>query len=1015
MDPFSILAGTAGLADVSWRLLKYLVNVKAASASIQEEIVTLEREIESLVTTNESVEELYHSRQEANDCHTTADKSKIENLWSQLKALVTQSHDSINRLERLLEDVIGKQGPRKDGKLDGLRKTIRKQGRDGEYMEIRQRLAINQNLIQIMLSALNIAYTHKIDTARTLAFSELSTNMQQLYTNLQIKVNTISREVGRLTNTGDLDNSLASVKAVVTRISFNEHWNVPHNVSSYYTGRQKELEDLQSTLNVAQSRERQDHQKRFVIYGLGGSGKTQFCVKFAQDNREHYWAVLWVNGSSYEHAQHSYEEIAKLAGLEPNENAAKYWLSSLQQPWLLLIDNVDNPEIDVMRLCPSGERGVILITTRNPSNKIHGTEGSGFLHLERLEAEEASDLVLAAAFFPRPWEIATRKYAKRIAHMLGYLPLALIHAGKAILDKLCLLSDYPEYYERTWDRIRRARSRSIHRSSQETQVSDLTVWSSYEMIYVGLRNKTDQRSRDALELITMFSFFYWENIDYDMIKAAAMNPRREQEDARAKVRAERLNPIHLAPKTWTVWFRDWVMALLAPLTKPCVTLPAVLRDEDDIPFDEDRLRSALSLLVGLGMLTLVDENNSYSMHPLVHKWVRERPDTSMAEQTVWCQAAATVLAESIFYQAPSTYAVQDELLKRRIYPHVESVRRFQEDLENRLEDQQRSHIRKWPFSWPLFRPSFGRLQAVEYAKFSLVYLYCGRWDEAEKLQLKVKDWVFAKLGPDSEPGIRIALLLSTCYRLQTRNNRARQLQYEALDFAKRYYGPDHPKTLEIMDTLGTTCLLCSRLREASQLHQAAVEKLLNLEGFGPEHEATLIAIHNLAKTKLRYFDYEEAFRLQTQAYEGLQKRLGSTHEKTLEAKDNLAFMYGFKGERYLPTALQISEEVLETRSRILGREHPLTLMSGLTVVQIKTAMNMFDEAEQALLDGLPVAERNLGETHLGTLTGRTWLAHLYWRQGRYLEAQTILEDVVKKQNYVESKRADGEHFDRSKS
>lgn len=30
-----------------------------------------------------------------------------------------------------------------------------------------------------------------------------------------------------------------------------------------------------------------DHtQKRYVIYGLGGSGKTEFCCKFAQDNRE---------------------------------------------------------------------------------------------------------------------------------------------------------------------------------------------------------------------------------------------------------------------------------------------------------------------------------------------------------------------------------------------------------------------------------------------------------------------------------------------------------------------------------------------------------------------------------------------------------------------------------------------------------------------------------------------------------------------------------------------------------
>ena len=184
--------------------------------------------------------------------------------------------------------------------------------------------------------------------------------------------------------------------------------------------------------------------------------------------------------------------------LEPNENAAKNWLSSLQQPWLLLIDNADDPEIDVMRYFPGGERGVILITTRNPTNKRHGTEGRLFFHFDKLGSEEASDLLLAAAVLPRPWAVLTRKQADKIAQVLGFLPLALIHAGKAILDKLCSLSDYPEYYERTWNRIRRTRRRTESHGQQGEHESSMTVYSSYEMIYVGLENKIDQRSMDEI-------------------------------------------------------------------------------------------------------------------------------------------------------------------------------------------------------------------------------------------------------------------------------------------------------------------------------------------------------------------------------------------------------------------------------------------------------------------------------------------------------------------------------------
>jgi signal recognition particle GTPase len=53
-----------------------------------------------------------------------------------------------------------------------------------------------------------------------------------------------------------------------------------------FTGREKLLEELGNALNVSASPEGHNSQKRFVVQGLGGSGKTEFCCKFAQDNRQ---------------------------------------------------------------------------------------------------------------------------------------------------------------------------------------------------------------------------------------------------------------------------------------------------------------------------------------------------------------------------------------------------------------------------------------------------------------------------------------------------------------------------------------------------------------------------------------------------------------------------------------------------------------------------------------------------------------------------------------------------------
>lgn len=61
----------------------------------------------------------------------------------------------------------------------------------------------------------------------------------------------------------------------------NKHFKVEIEVSNNYTGREKLAQGLQKRIFAPHSQ-----QKRFVLYGMGGSGKTQFCSKFAWDNRE---------------------------------------------------------------------------------------------------------------------------------------------------------------------------------------------------------------------------------------------------------------------------------------------------------------------------------------------------------------------------------------------------------------------------------------------------------------------------------------------------------------------------------------------------------------------------------------------------------------------------------------------------------------------------------------------------------------------------------------------------------
>lgn len=66
----------------------------------------------------------------------------------------------------------------------------------------------------------------------------------------------------------------------------NKHFHIPQVVSSIFTGREDVVQALEEALWAPESHESTGQQRRYIVYGIGGSGKTQFCSKFAQDHRE---------------------------------------------------------------------------------------------------------------------------------------------------------------------------------------------------------------------------------------------------------------------------------------------------------------------------------------------------------------------------------------------------------------------------------------------------------------------------------------------------------------------------------------------------------------------------------------------------------------------------------------------------------------------------------------------------------------------------------------------------------
>ena len=71
----------------------------------------------------------------------------------------------------------------------------------------------------------------------------------------------------------------------ISPVSFNEWFIVPRCSTSYFTGRDQFNTILRQRFQASENTGGIYERKVFVIYGLGGSGKTQFCLKFVEENR----------------------------------------------------------------------------------------------------------------------------------------------------------------------------------------------------------------------------------------------------------------------------------------------------------------------------------------------------------------------------------------------------------------------------------------------------------------------------------------------------------------------------------------------------------------------------------------------------------------------------------------------------------------------------------------------------------------------------------------------------------
>ena len=750
------------------------------------------------------------------------------------------------------------------------------------------------------------------------------------------------------------------------------------NPSSLFVGRKDVLDKLrQIFIHCADSKLMS--RCSCLLWGTGGIGKTQICLKFIEEMSGMLSHVFWVDASSVESITTSLRGISSISAAhascqDDSVESVLQWISGIQEEWLIVFDNADDPPVHVVEgFIPPGNRGNILITSRNRSmGSLISFEN--IIEINEMEETDAITLLLKASYLDASAEhIET---AKNIVAELGCIPLAVNQAGAYIEAGRCSIDKYLQQF-------------SLHRQTLMSDVTfkgaskyDRTVYGTWDLSFKELEKRASgqsntgdaQAAHAAILILQICAFYHHSNISKDIFRSAAEGSRKYDSDI-----AEKLP--------------------LAMSSLDCTLLSL----DNNGHWDEFVYGQGIAVLLSFSLMKRDKSSEMLSVHPLVHCWSREQ--ISKSEQQRMYEMGGIILCCAI----PPKLSSYDYGLRRLIYPHIKAnelhgsqmglTKKYYDDKWNSfiyvLEE-----IGDWKHAEQLRNQVLDmrkKLLGAEHphtiismSDLANAYLSQGKLIEAEQLNVQVLDVRKKLLGAEHRYTLASMSNLALTYSRQRKWNEAEQLNIEALDMEKKLLGAEHLDTLICMSNLASTYSSQGKWNEAEQLNVQVLGMFKKL--LGAEHPHTLTSMSDLALIYSCQSKWNEAEQLNIQVLDMRKKLLGEEHPDTLLSMSNLALTYAYQGK--WNEAEQLNIQVLDMFKKLLGAEHPHTLISMSNLARTYSSQGKWNDAEQLNIQVLDMRKKSLGAEHPHTLMSMSDLASIYSRQKMWNEAEQLYVQVL---------------------
>ncbi|MFF1875315.1 FxSxx-COOH system tetratricopeptide repeat protein [Streptomyces sp. CB03911] len=656
-----------------------------------------------------------------------------------------------------------------------------------------------------------------------------------------------------------------------------------------------------------------------VLSGGGGVGKSQLAASYA--NRaiaEGTDLVMWVDASGVQQVVTQYELAAKrlelpgVQGNDPEYNAQVFleWLSATSTRWLLVLDDITDP--DALRpWWPVSFTGAgwVLATTRRRDAEIN-ENGRTVVSVDVYEPDESS------AYLEQRLTAAYRAHffdggAPALAAALGHLPLALSHATAYMINQNLGCTAYLQAL--------------TARQALLDQV---------------LPPEGNLRSITATLLLSLDAVQALDPLATPVLRLTAL-----------------LDPAGHPRSLWDT----------PPVADGLVDRGhRVFRRRPPAPTPA-QVNSALNLLHRYALITWEGRQDARAVriHALTARAARENtPARDLPRLATACADALLALWPDIDQPHPEladALRTNTDTLARHAddhlwtpLPHIALERAGNSLLDNGLA---RLAIPYWQAMAEDCARRIGpghRLTLSARINVASAHHRAGFLDEAIALHRHVVADCERNLRPGDPFTLTAYVNLAATLWQVGRTGEAIAIEEQLLAYLKRTKGPDHPDTVNARSQLALSYAQAGRTAEAAALNRRTVSDLERAEG--PDHPDTLQALGNAASELWRERKTEEALEAHRKVMLKSEQLLGRYHPDTLRHRDNFATCYWQLGRA--AEVIPFEEEVLADSERFLGPTHPSTTTTRSNLAAFYRQVGRLDEA-------LALAERALADSELG--------------------------------------------------